>query len=194
MVLERLRVMLSALGFITAFSVMSTTAAAGSQDDFFNQLKKICGHSYLGKVVASNASDEKWRQSKLIIHAPACTADMTSQIKIPLHVGLDTSRTWIITKNNKGLSLKHDHRHKDGSTDAVSMYGGHTVTSGTATTQNFPVDAFSKALFLKEGLSASTTNVWTLSLIPNQQLSYRLSRPGREFKVTFDLQKPIESD
>ena len=194
MVLSHKSAMLCILGFTLTVGALSTTAAAtDSHGDFFNQLKKICGHSYLGKVVASNASDDKWRQSKLIIHAPACTTDMAAQIKIPLHVGQDQSRTWVITKDNKGLSLKHDHRHSDGTPDAVSLYGGHTVTSGTALSQDFPVDDFSKALFLKEGLSASITNVWTISLVPKQQLSYRLSRPGREFQVTFDLTHPIKN-
>ncbi|WND03140.1 hypothetical protein QGN29_02010 [Temperatibacter marinus] len=179
------------LSILGVFTNLPAAKAEESHAIFFNQLKKICGHSYEGTVVASNESDEKWRQSKLIIHAPACTADMTKQIRIPLHVGEDKSRTWIITKSATGLSLKHDHRHKDGTPDAVSMYGGHTTTKGSPTSQDFPVDDFSKALFIKEGLKQSTTNVWTLTLNSKGRLSYRLSRPGREFEVSFDLNKPL---
>ena len=162
------------------------------QQAFFQSLKNICGNSYLGTVVKSNESDTSWREAKIVIHTPPCDQDMSKEIRIPLHVGADKSRTWIISKTETGLRLKHDHRHSDGTPDAVSMYGGDTVDSGTTNQQNFPVDDFSKALFLENGLDVSITNVWRLS-VENAHLSYRLSRPGRLFQVDFDLSKPIKN-
>lgn len=166
-------------------------SAEEAHDKFFNNLLSTCGHSYLGQVVEGNENDDTWRQSKIIIHTPACTSRATQEIRIPLHVGENKSRTWIISKTQSGLRLKHDHRHDDGTPDDVTMYGGDTATNGTANTQAFPVDEFSKALFVEFGLDVSVTNTWTISIEPDDMLSYRLSRPGRVFQVNFDLSKPV---
>jgi hypothetical protein len=39
-------------------------------------------------------------------------------------VGSDRSRTWVFTKTAASVRLKQDHRHKDGSEDRVTQYGG----------------------------------------------------------------------
>ena len=166
--------------------------AKESHHEFFVNLKAICGHSYLGKIVESNESDATWRNSKVVIHAPACDAVEGHQIRLPLHVGENTSRTLIITRTPSGLSLQHDHRHEDGSEDDVSMYGGHTLSGGTANKQDFPADDFSKALFVEHGLDVSVNNTWTISVEPGKILTYRLSRPGRLFQINFDLESPID--
>jgi hypothetical protein len=105
-------------------------------------------------------------------------------------VGDNASRTWIIKKTGSGLSLKHDHRHKDGTDDSVTMYGGHTLGAGYNQIQSFPVDQYSKELFAKQGLPQSITNIWQMYIYPDM-FSYRLVREGREFRVDFDLTKPI---
>jgi len=71
------------------------------------------------------------------------------------------------------------------------MYGGDTATPGTAGRQEFPVDAESKALFERQGLKASMTNTWAIEIAPGQRYVYELARPGRLFRVEFDLTKPI---
>jgi hypothetical protein len=90
------------------------------------------------------------------------------------------------------LRLKHDHRHQDGSHDAVTMYGGDTAQPGSELRQEFPVDAESIAMFEREGLTASVTNTWAMEIEPGQRFLYELSRPGgRLFQVEFDLTKPV---
>ena len=110
---------------------------------------------------------------------------------MPFHVGDDHSRTWVLTRTPEGLRLKHDHRHEDGSDDAVTMYGGDTAKAGTASRQEFPVDEFSKEMFKGEGLDVSTTNTWAMEIEPKQKFAYELARPGRLFRVEFDLTKPV---
>ncbi len=183
------KILLATIAMLLAWS--GNAYSDEPQKAFFENLKEICGHSYLGKVVESNESDTSWRQAKIVIHAPSCDKGMSREIRIPLHVGEDKSRTWIVSKTENGLRLKHDHRHEDGTPDAVSMYGGDTIDSGSANQQSFPVDSFSKALFVKNGLDVSVNNTWTLSIVPGDRLSYRLSRPGRVFQLDFDLSKPI---
>jgi hypothetical protein len=62
------------------------------------------------------------------MHVRVCRDD---EIQIPLHVGENRSRTWILTRTAEGLRLKHDHRLEDGSDDPVTQYGGDTAADGT---------------------------------------------------------------
>ncbi len=71
------------------------------------------------------------------------------------------------------------------------MYGGDTANAGTATVQRFPASAASRALFEREGLAASVTNVWIVELVPGQVYRYALTRPGREVRIDFDLTTPV---
>ncbi|MEO3879701.1 hypothetical protein [Rheinheimera fenheensis] len=157
-----------------------------SHDVYFDNLRAHCGKAYEGKVVMDNPKSPGF-EGRLVMHVRNCT---DRQLQIPFHVGDDHSRTWIITKTGSGLSLKHDHRNKDGSHDVSTMYGGHTVDAGWPTVQSFPADQYSKELFARLGNPQSNTNIWQMYIYP-QTFSYRLIREGREFRVDFDLTKPV---
>ena len=112
------------------------------------------------------------------------------------------SRTWIVTRHGAGadtrFTLKHDHRHDDGEADAVTFYGGTSADAGSARAQDFPVDAESVALFTREGLDASLTNVWRVAVDPagskDARFAYQLTRrndPTRRFRVEFDTTKAV---
>ena len=123
------------------------------------------------------------------MHVRDCTRDT---VRIPLHVGDDRSRTWVITRTATRLRLKHDHRHQDGSEDVLTQYGGDTVDAGSAARQEFPVDAESKALFTRENRQVSNTNTWAIEVEPGRVFVYELSRPGgRLFRVAFDLTQAV---
>ncbi len=158
-----------------------------SHDAFFNNLKQHCGKAFAGKVTIDNQPSDKFTNNKLIMHVRRCS---DAQLQIPFHVGDDASRTWLITKTGAGLSLKHDHRNPDGSDDKSTMYGGHTIDSGWAQVQSFPADQYSKNLFVKNGIPQSMGNTWHMYIYP-KQFTYRLTREGREFRVDFDLTKPV---
>ncbi|NQZ27196.1 MAG: hypothetical protein HRT55_12895 [Colwellia sp.] len=160
-----------------------------TQDDFFNNISKLCGKSYEGKVSVDNSDGGSFANKKLVMHVRKCT---DSQLQVPFHVGDDASRTWIITKTGSGLSLKHDHRQKDGSNDNSTMYGGHTNDAGWAEVQSFPADQYSKELFVSNGIPQSVGNTWQMYIYP-EKFTYRLIRQGREFRVDFDLTKPIST-
>lgn len=157
-----------------------------SHDAYFDNLRAHCGKAYEGKVVMDNPKSPGF-EGRLVMHLRNCT---DRQLQIPFHVGDDHSRTWIISKTGSGLSLKHDHRNKDGSHDVSTMYGGHTVDAGWPTVQSFPADQYSKELFARLGNPQSNTNIWQMYIYP-QTFSYRLIREGREFRVDFDLTKPV---
>lgn len=168
---------------------VSTSEPVAPQVLFFQRLSAMCGKSFAGKMVAGNESDAGFATADLQAHARECN---DREIRIAFDVGEDRSRTWIITRTEGGLRLKHRHMLKDGSEDPVSQYGGDTATAGTAARQEFPVDEFSKSIFTKEGRSVSNTNVWAFEVDPRQTLVYELARPGRLFRVSFDLAKPLK--
>lgn len=167
----------------------SDVSSIASQDAFFNAISALCGKAFVGKVTVDNQPSDSFANKKLIMHVRRCSE---SQLQIPFHVGDDSSRTWVITKTGSGLSLKHDHRHSDGTEDVLTQYGGHTVDGGWAQVQSFPADQYSKELFVKNAIPQSVGNTWQMYIYP-EQFTYRLIRQGREFRVDFDLTKPVDA-
>ncbi|WP_299328790.1 hypothetical protein [Parasphingopyxis sp.] len=159
---------------------------------FLERLTELCGQAFAGELVSDDEADADIAGQPLVMHVADCAPD---QIRIPFHVGEDRSRTWVLTDTGTGILLKHDHRHEDGSEDAVTQYGGETSAPGTATRQEFPVDDESIALFEREGLSASVTNVWAME-VDESRFAYELRRPAGEnerfFRAEFDLTEPVE--
>ncbi len=179
---------------VLALSGCVTPQAADSdpQAGFMAALASHCGKAYAGRLVSSDAADADMVGADMVVHFRECSAD---RMAIPFHVrsadgSWDRSRTWLITRTDAGLRLKHDHRHEDGTADAVTMYGGDTADAGSAGAQAFPVDAESIAMFRANGLTASVTNVWRVE-VDAGTYAYELRREGRLFRVEFDLTAPV---
>mgnify|MGYP005829847733 CR=1 FL=1 len=190
-------------------------AAASPQQAFWQALSSHCGKAYAGALASEDARDADWAGKAMVAHWAACEED---RVAIAFHVeeappssgseavGRDNpwnrSRTWIVTRHGAGaetrFTLKHDHRHADGEADAVTFYGGTSADAGSARAQDFPVDAESVALFTREGLDASLTNVWRVAVDPagskDARFAYQLTRrndPTRRFRVKFDTTKAV---
>ena len=174
---------------LLALTGCATTPASSAQDRFFERLSSLCGMAYAG-VIASPpvANDAAFAGKPLVMHVRDCSAD---EIRIPFQVGEDRSRTWVVTRTADGIRLKHDHRHEDGSEDPLTQYGGDTIHGGTERRQEFPADVFSKELFTAQNSAQSVTNIWAIEVEPGQVFSYELRRPGRFFRVDFDLTRPV---
>ena len=170
------------------FSANVLADIAPEQEVFFDALRQHWGQAYAGTITAGEKDDATFGGKTLVMHVRECS---DSVIKIPFHVGEDRSRTWVITKTETGLRLKHDHRHKDGSSDVSTMYGGHALDAGWPQVQTFPADQYSKALFVKLKIPQSIGNSWQMYIYPDT-FTYRLTRQGREFRVDFDLTHSIE--
>ena len=160
------------------------TPATSEQDAFWASLQRMCGNAYGGQLVQGSAADSAFRQNALVMHVRECSE---REVKIPFHLGENRSRTWVVTRTDAGLRLKHDHRHEDGSEDAVTQYGGDTRDAGTAARQEFWADAHTATL-----IPAAATNVWTMEVM-GDRFAYALRREGtdRRFRVEFDLTRPI---
>lgn len=162
-----------------------------AQAAFMQAFRPYCGKAFAARIVQDSAPSPDW-DHPLVVHIRDCE---DSVIRMPLHVGEDRSRTWLLTLHSEYIDFQHIHLHEDGSTDAVSPYGGRTLDAGSANQQNFPADEASKALFIANDLDVSVSNTWTISFsgdFPNgQTMRYQLSRPGRFFEVQVDLSEPI---
>ena len=163
-------------------------------DAFLAAIAAHCGKAFAGTVIAdepANAGSDAFKDKPLVMHVRGCE-EPAKEVRIPFHVGDDHSRTWVISRTENGLRLKHDHRHADGSPDAVTMYGGDSHPPGTAQRQEFPVDAYSVAMFRRADMLASVQNTWAMEIEPDERFIYELTRPGgRRFQVSFDLSKPV---
>ena len=180
---------------IAAIACASTVPTAQAPaDGFLAAIARHCGQAYAGRIVANEprpTTPDAFEGKALVMHVRGCDAPVQG-LRIPFHVGDDHSRTWVLTRTTGGLRLKHDHRHADGSPDAVTLYGGDTADAGTVVRQVFPVDAESRAMFQREGLNASLQNAWAMEIEPGKRFVYELRRPGgRLFRVEFDLTRPV---
>lgn len=183
----------TAIKHVFAVAVASTLAACATppgptpQDTFFENLHALCGESFEGRVVTTDPVDTGFASNRLVMHVRECSAD---EVRIPFHVGENRSRTWVIARTPAGLSLKHDHRHEDGSEDALTQYGGVAAGVDASERLEFPADEFSRRLFVANNIPASAANVWALELHPGRMFAYELQRPNRRFRVEFDLTRP----
>jgi len=180
------------LALIPALAACGSTRdeSADPQSAFLVELAALEGRAYAGRVLADEPAQaaNPFAGQTLVMHVRRVEPD---RLEIPFHVGADRSRTWVITRTPQGLRLKHDHRHADGSEDELTQYGGDTADRGSARRQEFPVDAYSRALFERTQRSVSTTNVWAMEIEPGRSFVYELARKGRMFRVEFDLTQPI---
>lgn len=183
-----------------------------NRDDYWAELSALCGQTLYGKMVSNEAADADMAGRPMRMIVASCSDD---EIRIPFHVGpledggkWDTSRTWVLRKTAKGIQLKHDHRHEDGTPDAVTNYGGEWINIApmpilvcnpeNSLKIDFPVDVESIANFRANGLNKSITNVWSIGIAPSAcpsnprnppaKFTYELNRTGenaRHFKVAF---------
>ncbi len=175
-----------------SLSPQDSAQQAQPADAFMAAVARHCWQSFAGRIVANEPAeaDDPFAGKPLIMHVRECGE---TDIRIPFHVGDDRSRTWVLTRTQDGVRLKHDHRHADGTADALTMYGGDSTGEGTHFRQAFPADAESIALFESQNRAVSVTNIWAMEVQPSERFVYELSRPGRLFRVEFDLSQPVET-
>lgn len=160
----------------------------GPEAEYFERLAQLCdGQAYAGRLVSNDEVDADFRDAEMTIGPATCSGLV---VRIPFRVGDDRSRTWEITRTVDGIRLKHDHRHRDGSEDVLTQYGGDSDETGTATRQDYPADDETKVLFTAEGAEVSNQNTWSVEIEPGDLFAYQMGRPSRLFRVEFDLSEP----
>jgi hypothetical protein len=158
-------------------------------DLFFDQLAEHCGDAYPGSLTLEPEGDEMLTGTEmLIVHFRECDEN---QLYVPFHIELeenedwDRSRTWIFTRHDDGLELRHDHRNRDGSSDEVTMYGGFSVGAGTEMRQEFQSIERSEETGIFRG--------WRIEIVPNDRYTYGTIRGDEwSWRVDFDLSEPLD--
>jgi hypothetical protein len=170
--------------FLLSITVLAQETESPAQQ-FWNTLKSHCGKAYQGRLELPK-EDKDFGGKQLVMHVRKCSENT---IKIPFFVGDDKSRTWILSYDNDRISLKHDHRHKDGTEDDINFYGGTTTNQGKADIQMFSANQHTQKM-----IPAAATNVWWIT-IDETTFTYNLRRLGtdRVFKVVMDLTQTIEN-
>ena len=162
---------LTFLHILLVLFVCSNTHALEFDDQkaFFGSLTSLCGETFEGEMTFPTEGQDSFAGKLLVAKFESCS---DTEIRVPFYVGSDKSRTWIFSKTEQGLQLKHDHRHEDGTPDEINMYGGVAKSGGTALSQSFPADEHTKSI-----IPAASTNVWNISLNEEgTELVYHLER------------------
>ena len=162
--------------------------AATPSAEYFERLTQLCdGQAYAGRLVSNDEADADFQNIEMSIGPASCTGLV---VRIPFRVGEDRSRTWEITRTTDGIRLQHDHRHRDGTEDVLTQYGGDSDSNITSSRHDYPADQETKDLFVREGIEVSTQNTWSVEIEPGEVFAYQMSRPNRLFRVEFDLTEP----
>ncbi|MCI0920215.1 hypothetical protein [Sphingobacterium rhinopitheci] len=154
---------------------------------FLEKFKPHLGNYYEGEIIAGGKDGDGFVGNKLLMQVMSFS---DREVRIPFYVGENKSRTWILSYSNNVLTLKHDHRHEDGSPDKITFYGGTSPNEGSDTIQIFPADNETCEL-----IDYACQNVWWITMDGNI-FTYNLRRIGsdRVFTVQFDLTKPVQSN
>lgn len=169
----------------TAADATTDRTETAPADAFLDMLRPLCGRAFAGLATGPSALESGLSEQSLTMHVRRCSENA---VQIPLHIGDNRSRTWLLTRTGDGLRLKHDHRLPDGSDDAITQYGGDTTEAGSDRQQSFPADAFTAEL-----IADGATNVWRMTIDPGTRFTYHLTRHGApRATFTFDLTAEIE--
>jgi hypothetical protein len=176
---------LTTAAFASLLGLLPAAAQAQDARDQFATLKSLCGQQFDGVLVYPKDPQHDFAGKRL----QADFACSDRQIKQCVPVGEDVAHL-IISRTPTGLALQHDHRHADGTPDAVTMYGGMASTTGSALSQSFLADDYTARLV------KGPPRMWTISVSADgTTLTYHLERdaqpratvvfkPQRRFKLS----------
>lgn len=157
---------------------------------FFDALAVHCGNAYQGGLTTMPPGDDMITfEDILVVHFRECEGNV---LKVPFHIQTvadgewNRSRTWIFTKHEDGLELRHDHRKPDGSEDDVTMYGGFQYGENEAGVQIFQSVPRTEESGYFRG--------WRIEIEPNVRYTYGTVRGDEwSWRIDFDLTTPIEA-
>lgn len=170
-------------GTVAGLFTTPTLAETSNQAKFFDSVKALCGKAFSGGIIEDTANSAAYGGKKFILHIRDCS---DSQIKMPLHIDDNSSRILILTKSDAksggSIKLQHDHRHSDGSSDDLTLYGGSTSSAGTPNNQAFPESAESIEITKTYGKGRTYPSVWSI-ILGTEDIVYQVVRPGRTIKI-----------
>jgi hypothetical protein len=150
------------------------------QDTFWSNLQALCESAAEGALLQAPPGDTQIDPgARLVVHFRECGDD---ELRFPLHVGENRSRTWVFIRHDERLELRHDHRHEDGTEEANTWYGAFTLDQGTANRQEFVSE--------RNGVRFG----WRVEVEPGQRYTYGTIRNGEwRHHLRFDLTRPVHA-
>jgi hypothetical protein len=147
---------------------------AAPQDAFWGHLQDLCAGAATGRLLQAPPGDTQIHpDARLVVHFWECGTD---EIRFPLHVDENRSRTWVFIRHDDALELRHDHRHPDGTEESSTWYGATTLDQGSATRQEFVTE--------RNGVRSG----WRVEVEPGQRFTYGTIRDGAwRHHLVFDL-------
>jgi hypothetical protein len=152
--------------------------AASPQDAFWANLQRLCESAAEGALL--QAPDEQIDpDARLVVHFWECGDE---ELRFPLHVDENRSRTWVFIRHDDHLELRHDHRHTDGTEEDRTWYGATTIAEGSANRQEF-------ATVRDDGGIGG----WAVEIEPGVHFTYGTMRDGEwRHELRFDLTRRVE--
>lgn len=176
-----LRVSMATLA--AAILLPGVQSAQTPQDQFWSHLQGLCRTATAAGGVLRQAPPGDTQidpAASLVVHFWECGE---TELRFPLHVGDNRSRTWFFIRHDDRLELRHDHRHQDGTEESNTWYGATTLDAGTATRQDFVTE--------RNGVRSG----WRVEIDPGTRFAYGTARNGEwrhhlEFDLTTRVQPP----
>ena len=154
------------------------------QEAFWSRLAHHCGNAYRGVVTERPDTDQLFDgDESLTVHFRRCGEN---RLELPFHVEDDRSRTWLLTRTTRGMDLRHDHRHRDGTPEpgTSTWYGAHTAVPGAPERQEF----------LHEERRNGAVTGWAIEIVPDERYTYGTLRDGEwVYRLDFDLTAPVQT-
>lgn len=170
-----------------ATTTIDDTAEVSPQDAWWASMQVHCGNAFEGSLGHAPPDDDMLEgDERLIVHFRECT---DHEMRLPFHIERmdgtwDRSRTWIYTRTDEGIELRHDHRQEDGAPDETTDYGGHTQDEGTADYQRF--------IFTERTGPEGQLLGWRVEIAPNDHYVYGTFRGDDwSWRVDFNLSQPV---
>ncbi len=147
------------------------------RDRFWQNLQTLCESAAEGELL--QAPDEQILPGqRLVVHFWECGDE---ELRFPLHVDENRSRTWVLIHRGDHLELRHDHRNPDGTEESNTWYGATTLEPGSANRQEFVT---------RRG---DVTGGWAIEIEPGVHFTYGTIRNGEwRHHLEFDLTDPID--
>jgi hypothetical protein len=147
------------------------------QDAFWANLQALCESAAPGELL--QAPDTQIDpEAELVVHFWECGGE---EIRFPLHVDDNRSRTWVFIRHDDALELRHDHRNADGTEESNTWYGARTMAEGTANRQDFVT------------MRGEVASGWRVEIHPGETYQYGTARDGEwRHHLVFDLASPVE--
>lgn len=147
------------------------------RDLFWQHLQALCESAAEGELL--QAPDEQILPGqRLVVHFWECGDE---EIRFPLHVDENRSRTWVLIHRGDHLELRHDHRNPDGTEESNTWYGATTLEPGSENRQEFVT---------RRG---EVSGGWAIEIEPGVHFTYGTIRNGEwRHHLEFDLTTPVE--